>query len=61
MIVIPWGDQYKKNDMEGCGCTWPARGVNLKKRDYLEDLGEDGRIIIKRILTFWHRSFTFKF
>jgi hypothetical protein len=27
----------------------PARGVNLKEREYLEDLGEDGRIILKWI------------
>jgi hypothetical protein len=50
MIVIPWGDQFKKNDVERCGCICRARGVNLRERDYLEDLGEDGRIILKWIL-----------
>jgi hypothetical protein len=50
MIVIHWDDQFKKNDMEGCGFICRARGVNLRERVYLEDLGEDGRIILKWIL-----------
>jgi len=28
----------------------PGRGINLKKRDYSEDLGEDGIIILKCML-----------
>ena len=47
MIVIPLGDQFKKNDLEASGCMWRARGVNLEERDYLEDIDEDGRIILK--------------
>jgi hypothetical protein len=32
-------------------------GGNLREKDHLEDLSIDGNIL----LTFWHRSFTFKF
>jgi len=52
------GDQIKKNEMGGA-CSWyGGRGEvytgfwwrNLRERDHLEDLGVDGRIILRWIL-----------
>jgi len=51
------GDQIEKNEMGGAGSTYGGRAEvhteflwgNLRERDHLEDLGEDGRIILRRI------------
>ena len=34
---------------------------NLKSRNHLSNLVVDGRIILRRILTFWRRNYFFKF
>jgi hypothetical protein len=50
------GDQIKKNDMgRACG-TYEGQekcGGDLMKRDHLEDLGVDERIILKCIFKQW--------
>ena len=45
---------------ETCGTRWGSGEVHtgalwkqLRKRDHMEDLGEDGRIILKNILKIW--------